>query len=106
LRSKAVSPLRSATAVQIFHGRLRGAISQLRHILRRFFYEETRNPRIIEKTSWFLGFLIELFLVAAWPRAPLLPGVFALIGIAETHRQDACATIYLSAAVPTGNIRP
>ena len=38
-----------------------------------FFYYETRKPGIIEKISWFPGFLMELFLVA-----PLRLGVFAL----------------------------
>jgi hypothetical protein len=38
-----------------------------------FFYYETRKPKIIEKISWFPGFLMELFLVA-----PLRLCVFAL----------------------------
>ena len=32
------------------------------------FYEEARKPGTIGKNSWFPGFLMELFLVAAWPR--------------------------------------
>ena len=43
------------------------AISQHRHIPRRF-YEEARKPRTIGKNSWFLGFLMKLILVAATPR--------------------------------------
>jgi hypothetical protein len=39
--------------------------------LRRFFYEEIQKPRIIEKTSWFLGFLIELFWLLLDPAASL-----------------------------------
>ena len=44
------------------------AVSQLRHIPRRFFYNETRKPRTIGKNSWLPGFLMELLLVAASPR--------------------------------------
>jgi hypothetical protein len=47
------------------------AISQHRHIPRRFFYEEARKPGTIGKKSWFPGFLMELILVAAPPRCAL-----------------------------------
>jgi hypothetical protein len=35
------------------------------------FYEEARKPRIIRKHSWFPGFLMDLFLVAALDASPL-----------------------------------
>jgi hypothetical protein len=49
------------------------AKAQSRQDATRGFYYETRKPRIIEKISWFPGFLMELFLVP-----PLRLGVFAL----------------------------
>jgi len=45
--------------------RLCSAISQHRHIPRRFFYEEAKKPRTIGKNFWFPGFLMELILGAA-----------------------------------------
>jgi hypothetical protein len=36
-----------------------------------FFYEEARKPGIIKRNSWFHGFLMEFFLVAAPPRCVL-----------------------------------
>ena len=48
------------------------AIRQNRHIPRRFFYKETRKPRLNGKPAWFPSFLMKLFLVAAEPRCVLL----------------------------------
>jgi hypothetical protein len=47
----------------------------------KIFYEEARKPRNIGKNSWFPGFLMELFLVAATPRCG-----FALISSAPAER--------------------
>jgi hypothetical protein len=57
-------------------GRMRtefNAKAQSRQTQPDFFYYETRKLGIIEKISWFPGFLMELFWVA-----PLRLGVFAL----------------------------
>jgi len=66
-QTAATTPLSSARQSK-FLCAPRSAMPQLRQILRRSFYEETRNPRIIGMKSWFPGFLMEMFLVAAWPR--------------------------------------
>jgi hypothetical protein len=55
-----------------------------------FFCEEARKPRTIGKNSWFPGFLMELFLVAAWPRCALalksVEGAQLLPGLNPFHR--------------------
>jgi hypothetical protein len=76
------SPPRNATRPG--WGRIRSEVNakaQSRQDATGFFYDETRKPGIIEKISWFPGFLMELFWVA-----PLRVCVFALKGFCLVAR--------------------
>src|ERR1035438_9512086 len=44
-----------------------------------FFYYETRKPGIMEKNSWFPGFLMELFLVAPLRLCGFALNVFCMV---------------------------